>query len=217
MTALRHTWQVALRYIRALLRQPAWVGISLICPSSGCSYSRCSSAPPTPGLHRRLLLEFLTPGVVVMLAILGRAGSAWASSRTSTAGRWTGCLVSPIWRGALNLGASPNRFSASSCRAVVIGLALVVGAHFEGGVAGVAVLVALAGLLGAVFASLERHCGADATARDADRDRHHGHAAVDLPLLGADATEPAAELDRLDRRVQPGQLGCGSRPFRPER
>ena len=32
MTALRHTWQVALRYIRALLRQPAWVGISLTQP-----------------------------------------------------------------------------------------------------------------------------------------------------------------------------------------
>jgi ABC-2 type transport system permease protein len=32
VTAVRHTRQVALRDIRALLRQPAWVGISLVQP-----------------------------------------------------------------------------------------------------------------------------------------------------------------------------------------
>ena len=64
-------------------------------------------------------------------------------------------LVSPIWRGALNLGSvAQSVLSIVVQSVVVIGLALVVGARFEGGVAGVAVLVALAGLLGAVFASL---------------------------------------------------------------
>jgi ABC-2 type transport system permease protein len=37
---------------------------------------------------------------------------------------------------------------------IVIGLALAVGARFGGGIGGIAVLVALAGLLGAIFASL---------------------------------------------------------------
>ena len=124
-------------------------------------------------------------------------------------------LVSPIWRGALNLGSVAQSVLGIVVQSVVvIGLALVVGAHFEGGVAGVAVLVALAGLLGAVFASLSN--GIAVLTRQ--RETLIGIVTmVTLPLtflVGADATEPAAELDRLDRRVQPGQLGCGSRPFR---
>ena len=64
-------------------------------------------------------------------------------------------LVSPIWRGALNLGSvAQSVLSIVIQSVIVIGLSLAVGAHFHNGVAGVAVLVAVAGLLGAVFASL---------------------------------------------------------------
>jgi ABC-type multidrug transport system permease subunit len=64
-------------------------------------------------------------------------------------------LISPIWRGALNLGSIVQSvLSIVIQSAVVVGLALVVGARFQGGVAGVVVLVATAALLGAVFASL---------------------------------------------------------------
>src|SRR5262249_19423708 len=60
---------------------------------------------------------------------------------------------------------------------------------------------------------LQRHRRAHTPAGDADRDRHDGDAAADLPLNRADAAEPAPKLDPLDRQVQPGQLGSRSRPL----
>src|SRR5262249_16783672 len=64
-------------------------------------------------------------------------------------------LVSPIWRGALNLGSvAQSVLSIVIQSVIVIGLALAVGARFHDGVAGMAALVVVAGLLGAVFASL---------------------------------------------------------------
>jgi ABC-2 type transport system permease protein len=64
-------------------------------------------------------------------------------------------LVSPIWRGALNLGSvAQSMLSIVIQSAIVVGLAVAVGARFHNGVAGVAVLIAVGALLGAIFASL---------------------------------------------------------------
>jgi ABC-2 type transport system permease protein len=156
LTALRQTWQVALRYIRALLRQPAWVAISLAQPVIwlllfGALFKRSADIP---GFTGRSYIEFLAPGVVVMLAL----SSAWVGMgfiEDINRGTMDRLLVSPIWRGALNLGSvAQSVLSIIIQSAIVIGLSLAVGAHFHNGIAGIAVLVAVAGLLGAVFASL---------------------------------------------------------------
>src|SRR5205823_13687383 len=64
-------------------------------------------------------------------------------------------LVSPIWRGALNLGSvAQSVLSLVIQSLIVIGLSLAVGAHFHNCIAGVPVLTGVAALLGAGFASL---------------------------------------------------------------
>jgi ABC-2 type transport system permease protein len=157
MTALRHTWQVALRYIRALLRQPAWVGISLVQPIIwlllfGALFKRTVDIP---GFRSGSYIEFLTPGVVVMLAISSAGWVGMGFIEDINRGTMDRLLVSPIWRGALNLGSvAQSMLSIVIQSVIVIGLSLAVGAHFHNGVAGVTVIVAVAGLLGAVFASL---------------------------------------------------------------
>jgi ABC-2 type transport system permease protein len=157
VTALRHTWQVALRYIRALLRQPAWVGISLVQPVIwlllfGGLFRRTADIP---GFTGGSYIEFLTPGVVVMLAVSAAGWVGMGFIEDINRGTMDRLLVSPIWRGALNLGSvAQSVLSIVIQSVIVIGLSLAVGAHFHNGVAGVAVLVAVAGLLGAVFASL---------------------------------------------------------------
>ncbi len=157
MTALRHTWQVALRYIRALLRQPAWVGISLVQPVIwlllfGALFKRTADIP---GFAGGSYIEFLTPGVVVMLAVSSAGWVGMGFIEDINRGTMDRLLVSPIWRGALNLGSvAQSVLSIVIQSVIVIGLSLADGAHFHNGVAGVAVLVAVAGLLGAVFASL---------------------------------------------------------------
>lgn len=157
MIPLRHTWQVALRYIRALLRQPAWIGISLVQPVIwlllfGALFKRTADIP---GFTADTYIEFLTPGVVVMLAVSSAGFVGMGFIEDINRGTMDRLLVSPIWRGALNLGGVlQSVLSIVIQSAIVIGLSLAVGAHFHNGIAGVAVLVAVAGLLGAVFASL---------------------------------------------------------------
>jgi ABC-2 type transport system permease protein len=157
VTVMRHTWQVALRYIRALLRQPAWIGISLVQPIIwlllfGALFKRTADIP---GFTGGSYIEFLVPGVVVMLAISTAGWVGMGFIEDINRGTMDRLLVSPIWRGALNLGSvAQSVLSIVVQSLVVIGLSLAVGAHIHNGVAGVAVLIGVAGLLGAVFASL---------------------------------------------------------------
>ena len=157
MIALRDTNQVALRYIRALLRQPAWVGISLVQPVIwlllfGAVFKRTADIP---GFASGSYIEFLAPGVVVMLAVSSAGWVGMGFIEDINRGTMDRLLVSPIWRGALNLGSvAQSVLSIVIQSMIVIALSLAVGAHFRNGIAGVAVLVAVAGLLGAVFASL---------------------------------------------------------------
>ena len=156
MTPLRHTWQVALRYIRALLRQPAWVGISLTQPVIwlllfGALFKRTAEIP---GFSGDSYIEFLAPGVVVMLSL----SAAWIGMgfiEDINRGTMDRLLVSPIWRGALNLGSvAQSVLSLVIQSLIVIAVSLAVGGRFHNGIAGVAVLIGVAALLGAVFASL---------------------------------------------------------------
>jgi len=157
VTALNHTKHVALRYIRALLRQPAWVAISLVQPVIwlllfGALFKRTADIP---GFSGGSYIEFLTPGVVVMLAVSSAGWVGMGFIEDINRGTMDRLLVSPIWRGALNLGSvAQSMLSIVIQSAIVVGLAVAVGARFHNGVAGVAVLIAVGALLGAIFASL---------------------------------------------------------------
>jgi ABC-2 type transport system permease protein len=118
MTALRHTRQVALRYIRALLRTPAWIGISLVQPVIwlllfGALFERTVDIP---GFTSGSYIEFLAPGVVVMLAISTAGWVGMAFIEDIDRGTMDRLLVSPIWRGSTS-AASPSRSSSSPSRA----------------------------------------------------------------------------------------------------
>ena len=170
-----------------------------------------------PGFTGGSYIEFLTPGVVVMLAVssAGWVGMALHRRHQPRHDGPAARLADLARRAQPGQRRPVGAHHRRSRRVIVIALSLAVGAHFDNGVAGVAVLVLMAGLLGAVFASLSNGVGgADPPARDADRDRDHGHAAARVPLLRADAAEPAARLDPVGRQVQPGQLGRRGRPVR---
>jgi len=156
MTPLRQTNQVALRSIRALLRQPAYIGISLFQPIIwlllfGALFKRTADIPAFTGGS---YIAFLTPGVIVMLAISSAGWVGMGFIEDINRGTMDRLLVSPIWRGALNLGSvAQSVLSIVLQSLIVVALSLAVGARFHG-IAGVLVLVGIAGLLGAIFASL---------------------------------------------------------------
>ena len=109
-----------------------------------------------PGFDGDSYLDFLTPGVVVMLAVSSAGWTGMAFIDDIQGGVMDRMLASPVWRGALNLGerrAGRSSRSRSRPRSIVL-LALALGADYRNGVGGVLVLILVAALLGAAFASL---------------------------------------------------------------
>src|SRR5947209_18758654 len=103
MTAARQTRQVSLRYLRALLRQPAWVGITLTQPLIWLLLfgALFKAVTKIPGFHGGSYIDFLTPGVVVMLAV-SSAGWTWMGVIADTdSGHLYRTLPSQVWLRAL--------------------------------------------------------------------------------------------------------------------
>jgi ABC-2 type transport system permease protein len=108
-----------------------------------------------PGFHGGSYVDFLTPGVVVMLAVSSAGWNGMAFIEDIQGGVMERVLVSPVWRGALNLGSVVQAVVTIVIQTVIIVLlALVLGAHYRNGVGGVLILLLVAALLGAAFASL---------------------------------------------------------------
>jgi ABC-2 type transport system permease protein len=155
--ALRQTWQVTLRYLRVTLRQPAWIGITITQPLIWLVLfgALFKAVTEIPGFHAGSYINFLAPGVVIMLAVSSAGWTGMGFIEDINSGTMDRMLVSPVWRGALNLGSAAQAVLTILVQSLlIVVLALILGAHFPGGVGGVLVLFLVAALLGAAFASL---------------------------------------------------------------
>ena len=157
MIAVRQTWQMALRPLRVLRRQPAFLGITLTQPIIwlllfGALFKAVSKIP---GFHGGSYVDYLTPGIVVMLAISSSGWTGITFIEDINGGVMDRVLASPVWRGAMNAGAVIYAIVTIVIQTtLLLLLALALGADYKGGVGGVLILVVLAALLGAAFASL---------------------------------------------------------------
>jgi ABC-2 type transport system permease protein len=169
MTAARQTWQVGLRHLRALARQPAFLGIALVQPIIWLLLfgALFKAVTEIPGFEGGSYISYLTPGVVVMLAVSSAGWTGMAFIEDINGGVMDRMLASPVWRGALNLGMVAQSVAQIAIQTLVIVLlALALGADYSNGVGGVAVLVLVAVLLGASFASLSNGLGVLARQRE---------------------------------------------------
>ncbi len=105
MTALRQSWQVYLRGVRVLKRQPAYLGMTLFQPIIWLLLfgALFKSVTKIPGFHGTYI-NFLTPGVVVMLAVFSAGWTGMGFVEDINSGVMDRMLTSPVWRGALNAG-----------------------------------------------------------------------------------------------------------------
>ena len=142
---------ITLRNLRRLLRQPAWVAITLIQPMIwlllfGALFKRVVEIP---GFKGGSYIEFLTPGVIVMTAISSAGWNGMAfiddmrSGRHGPAARLPG-LAERAQRRQPRLRRADDHVVQSL---IIVGVGLAVGAHFPNGVAGVAILIVVACLL----------------------------------------------------------------------
>ena len=168
MTALRQSWQVYVRGVRVMRRQPAYLLMTLIqpviwLPLFGALFK---SVTRIPGFHGTYI-DFLTPGVVVMLAVFSAGWTGMGFVEDIESGVMDRMLTTPVWRGALNAGTvAYGAFTVVIQTILIVLLALALGAHFQGGVGGVVLLILVAALLGSIFASLSNAVGVLARQRE---------------------------------------------------
>jgi ABC-2 type transport system permease protein len=168
MTPLRQTTQVFLRHIRFLRRQPAYLLMTLFQPIIwlllfGALFKAVANIPGFHGTY----IDYLTPGVVVMLAVFSAGWTGMGFIEDINGGVMDRLLASPVWRGALNAGVVAYAAVTIIIQTLIIVLlALALGAHYRGGVGGVVVLLLVGALLGTAFASLSNGVGVLARERE---------------------------------------------------
>jgi ABC-2 type transport system permease protein len=155
-TVLVNTTQITSRYGRAFLRQPYYIVGTLVQPIIwlllfGQLFQR---AAQLPGFSAGSYIAFLTPGIVVMSAMLSAGWSGTSYVVDMERGVLNRFLVSPVRRGALISGQLIYQASMVLLQSLIIlGLGVLLGARFAGGIAGILILLVGTMLLGTAFAS----------------------------------------------------------------
>jgi ABC-2 type transport system permease protein len=145
------------RHLRALMRQPWWIVVTLMQPIIwlllfGALFEKVVDIP---GFTSSNYLTFLAPGVVVMTALFAAGWAGMPVIEDLDRGVMDRFLVTPVKRGSLIAGRLlQGSLSMLIQSIIIVGLALVVGATFPGGVEGVLALFVLAILIGTIFGAL---------------------------------------------------------------
>ena len=154
---LADTLHLTARSLRALIRQPWYVAVTLVQPIIwlllfGQLFKRIVEIP---GFAATSYITFLTPGVVVMSALFSNGWSGMAIIEDMDGGVMDRFLVSPVRRGALMAGLILYGAVVTAIQSIImVLLGLLTGARFPGGIVGVIVLIVGTALLGAAFSSL---------------------------------------------------------------
>ena len=170
MTPLRQSWQVTMRGIRVFMRNPAYLAMTLTQPIIWLLLfgALFKVVIRIPGFHGGSYIDFLTPGIVMMLAVSSAGWTGMGFIEDIHGGVMDRVLVSPVWRGAPNAGTVIYAALMIVVQtALIVLLALALGAHYAGGVGGVLLLILVAALLGAAFASLSNGVAMLARQREA--------------------------------------------------
>ena len=157
MKFLEDTQHLLIRHVRATLRLPIWIAVTLVQPVIwitlfGQLFRRVVEIP---GFDSGSYIEFLTPGVVIMTAMFGSAWSGMGLIEDLHHGVVDRMLATPVHRAALIsarvLHASLTVLIQSL---IILLLGFLLGAAMTGGVFGIIGILLAAVLVGAAFASI---------------------------------------------------------------
>jgi ABC-2 type transport system permease protein len=163
------TWWMTQRRLKALVRQPAVLGFTLIQPAIwlflfGSLFKRVVDLP---GFGSSNYLTYLVPGVVVMSAVSASMWAGMAMLEEIDRGTLNRFLVTPVRRTAImNANVLEQAVSITVQSVLIVLLGMVGGARYPGGLAGLAVLVLTSALLGVVFSALSNTVGMLARQRE---------------------------------------------------
>ncbi|QAY62954.1 ABC transporter permease [Xylanimonas allomyrinae] len=158
MSALAHTTMLAARASRSTLRVPVFAVMQVVQPLIWLLLfgQLFRSVVDIPGFAEpgTTYLEFITPGVVMMTAMFGAAWAGTGIVEDSERGVMDHLLASPASRLAIQLASLVWFAAVAVAQAlVVLGVAWLCGARFDGGATGLLVLLLGVVLLTFVFAA----------------------------------------------------------------
>jgi ABC-2 type transport system permease protein len=152
-----HTRFITGRWLRAQYRQPALIAFTLIQPAIWLLLfgQLFKGVVNIPGFSDSSYIAFLTPGIVMMTALMNSGWSGTTFIADMERGVMDRMLASPVSRGGLMAGQLISNATTTLIQTVLVfGIGMAAGARFDGGVAGYAVTVVASMLVGTAFGSL---------------------------------------------------------------
>jgi ABC-2 type transport system permease protein len=154
---MNHAIPMTVRHVRELLREPAWIGITLTTPVIwlllfGSLFER---AVDIPGFGSTDYTDFFTPGVVVMTAFFSAGWGGMSMIQDIDRGVIDRFLATPVKRSALIVGRVGQAALTIAIQSlIIVVLALIVGGSFANGPLGVLGMIAIGMLLGLTIGAL---------------------------------------------------------------
>jgi ABC-2 type transport system permease protein len=168
---LSDTWYLTGRKLHALVRQPWVMAFSVIQPAIwlflfGDLFHKVVDIPGFG--YGGPYLAYLVPGVVAMNAMSGNMWAGMAMIEEIERGTLNRFLVSPASRIAImNASVAEQAVSTAVQTLIIVVLGYAGGARYPGGIAGIAVLVLAAVLIGVLWGALSNTVGMLLRSREA--------------------------------------------------
>jgi ABC-2 type transport system permease protein len=159
-TLLTHSAYLSVRSVRALIRQPIFLVITLIQPMIwlllfGKLFESVVRIPGFDDGGNATFMEYLTPGVIAMTALFSAMWAGTVYIDDMQRGVMDRLLASPVRRGAMMNGTLVYQSITSTVQTVIVlVVAWLAGARFAGGVVGIVVTLVAACLLTVICAAL---------------------------------------------------------------
>src|SRR5215468_11344349 len=166
--AAHTTWMTG-RQLKAIARQPAYVVIMLIQPVIWLFLfgSLFRKVVDLPGFGASSYLDYLVPGVVIMSALSASMWSGMTVLEEIDRGIMDRFLVLPLHRSAIiNASAVMQALIIAVQSIIIVLLGWAGGAHYAGGIPGLAVLIVTAVLIAIVFSAFSNTVGMLARQRE---------------------------------------------------
>jgi ABC-2 type transport system permease protein len=157
MTAtMLNSFDMTQRWMRALMRQPWWIAITLVQPIIWLLLfgALFKAVTEIPGFESASYNDFLAPGVIVMASVFAAGWNGMGTLEDLQRGVMDRFLVTPVSRTPLILGPIAQVSIVIVIQSLImVGISLAVGADFPGGIHGIAALFLATVLLAAAIAA----------------------------------------------------------------
>ncbi|GAA1563291.1 ABC transporter permease [Kribbella sancticallisti] len=154
---LPHTNVIFGRWLRAQYRSPALIAFTLIQPAIWLLLfgQLFQGIVALPGFGDTSYIAFLTPGIVMMTALMTSGWNGTTFIADMERGVMDRMLTSPVRRGALMAGQLLSNATTTVIQTILVfAIGIAAGARYDGGAVGYLVTIAASVLVGTAFGSL---------------------------------------------------------------